>query len=160
MKIQDFKSIRKKIYQFCAYQERSENQVKEKLKSLGLQNEQQIFDLIQELKTEKFIDEERFVKSFVRGKFRNCKWGKEKILYELNAQNFSSKLVEIALSEIDDEEYFQNLYQLAKKKIQSLYDDKDAYLKTQKYLLQKGYELENIQKILKEIKENGSFTNY
>ncbi len=51
--------------------------------------------------------------------------------------------------EIDDEEYFQKLYQLARKKLTSLQKDEHAYRKTQKYLFQKGYEIENIQKVLK-----------
>lgn len=160
MKIIDLKTIRKKIYQYCAYQERSENQVIEKLKNLGLHNEQEIYQLINELKNENFIDNERFIKSFVRGKFRNCDWGKLKIFYELQLQNFENKAIQEALKEIDEEEYLQKLHQLALKKLKSLQKDENRYLKTQKYLHQKGFELELIQKILKEIKKDGEYRNH
>lgn len=155
MKTQDLQTIRKKIYQYCAFQERSENQVKVKLKTLGLEDELLIQTLIEELKKEKFIDNERFVKSYVRGKFRNCHWGKQKIFYELTLLGFSSKLIDIALQEIEEEEYFQTLKDLALKKLQSLHEDKDKYIKTEKYLYQKGYEMECIQKVLKEIDKDG-----
>lgn len=151
MKNQDIKIIRKKIYQYCAYQERSENQVREQLKKLGVDEQQQIDEIIDELKLEKFIDNERFVKSYVRGKFRNCHWGKQKILYELTLLGFSSKLIELGLREVEEEEYFQTLKDLALKKLQSLQDDKDKYIRTAKHLYQKGYEMESIQKVLKEI---------
>ncbi|GIV43165.1 MAG: recombinase RecX [Bacteroidia bacterium] len=147
----DLQSIRKKIYQYCAYQERSENQVKEKLKNLGLNDEQKVHEFIEELKAEKFLNEERYLQSFVRGKFRNCQWGKQKIIYELSLQNFQESAILHALEEIQEDEYYQTLYQLAIKKLRSLQSDEQAYLKTQKYLYQKGFETELIEKVLKEI---------
>jgi len=154
MKIQDLKSIRKKIFQYCAYQERSTFQVLQKLKEYSLEIHE-IEDIIAELKANRFLDDERYIKSFVRGKFRNCHWGKLKIEQELLMQNFDKESIQMALNEIEEDEYLETLENIAIKKLKSF--SKDAYRvqKTTKFLLQKGYEIELVQKIIKNIIKDG-----
>ena len=82
------KEAKVKIAKFCAYQERCHQEVRDKLFSFGLlpnDVEEIIFELIQE----DFINEERFTKAFVRGKFNYKKWGRIKITQELKRRKIS-----------------------------------------------------------------------
>jgi|SRR5690606_26270827 len=141
-----------KLMQFCAYRDRSQKEVEEKLKNMRMipqAREQIIIQLMQE----NFLNEERFARSFVRGKFRIKKWGRIKIVQELKKKDISAPLVKIALTEIDETAYFKNLQDLAEKKNQ-LIKEKDAYKKKNKlmsYLLQKGYEFQLVYEVCNEI---------
>ena len=130
-----------KLMQYCAYRDRSQKEVEEKLREMRMiphACEQIIIKLMQE----DFLNEERFARSFVRGKFRIKKWGRIKIKQELKFKEIGSPLIKIALTEIDEKEYFKTLVELAEKKV-VLIKEKDVYKKKQKlsnFLLQKGYE--------------------
>lgn len=130
-----------KLMQFCAYRDRSQKEVEEKLKDMRMipaAREQIIIKLMHE----NFLNEERFARSFVRGKFRIKKWGRVKIKQELKAKEISSPLIKIALTEIQEEDYLNTLNELAEKKA-LLIKEKDPYKRRNKlcnYLIQKGYE--------------------
>mgnify|MGYP003295729678 CR=1 FL=1 len=130
-----------KLMQFCAYRDRSQKEVEEKLKDMRMihaAREQIIIKLMHE----NFLNEERFARSFVRGKFRIKKWGRVKIKQELKAKEISSPLIKIALTEIQEEDYLNTLSELAEKKA-LLIKEKDPYKRRNKlcnYLIQKGYE--------------------
>ena len=130
-----------KLMQFCAYRDRSQKEVEEKLidmRMIPAVREKIIIQLMQE----NFLSEERFARSFARGKFRIKKWGRNKIKQELKAREISAPLIKIALTEIDEEDYFKTLRDLAEKKL-LLLKEKDPFKKRNKlsnYLLQKGFE--------------------
>ncbi|MDT0643119.1 regulatory protein RecX [Zunongwangia sp. F363] len=130
-----------KLMQFCAYRDRSHKEVEEKLKEMNMipaAQEQIIIQLMQE----GFLNEERFARSFVRGKFRIKKWGRIKIKQELKLREISSPIIKIALTEIDEDDYFATLHELAEKKL-SLIPEPNSFKKKKKlsdYLLRKGYE--------------------
>ncbi len=130
-----------KLAQYCAYRDRSHKEVEEKLKEMRMipaACEQIIIKLMQE----DFLNEERFARSFVRGKFRIKKWGRIKIKQELKNREISAPLIKIALREIEEKEYLNTLYMLAEKKA-SLLKEEDPFKKRKKlanFLLQKGYE--------------------
>jgi regulatory protein len=141
-----------KIAAFCAYQERCQKEVRDKLLEKGI-GEDEAEDLIVFLITEGYLNEERFAKSFVRGKFRIKKWGKRKILYELRHKELSEYVVKKGLAEIEDDAYWEVLLELAQRKHQEL-SMKDPYQKRDKifkYLYSKGYETHLIEEVLKEI---------
>lgn len=130
-----------KLMQFCAYRDRSHKEVEAKLKEMRMIPAAQEKIIIQ-LMQENFLNEERFARSFARGKFRIKKWGKIKIKQELKAREISAPLIKIALSEIDQQEYLAALHELAEKK-SLLIRDKDPFKrrsKLSKYLIQKGFE--------------------
>lgn len=130
-----------KLMQYCAYRDRSQKEVEEKLREMRM-IPQACEHIIIKLMQENFLNEERFARSFVRGKFRIKKWGRIKIKQELKLKEISSPLIKIALTEIDDNEYYKTLVELAEKK-EGLIKEKDPFKKRQKlinYLLQKGYE--------------------
>lgn len=130
-----------KLMQFCAYRDRSQKEVEEKLiemRMIPAAREKIIIQLMQE----NFLSEERFARSFARGKFRIKKWGRNKIKQELKAREISTPLIKIALTEINDEDYINTLGELAVKK-SLLLKEKDTFKKRNKlnnYLLQKGFE--------------------
>ena len=142
-----------KLMQYCAYRDRSHKEVEEKLREMRMipaACEQIIVQLMQE----NFLNEERFARSFVRGKFRIKKWGRIKIKQELKFREISAPLIKIALTEIDETEYFNTLTELAQKK-NALLKEKDPFKKRKKlanYLLQKGYESALIFEVLDNLK--------
>lgn len=135
------KQAKLKMESFCAYQERAQQEVRDKLYTWGLHSED-VENIIAELITENFLNEERFAKAFVRGKFRIKKWGKVKIIQHLKAKRISSTLIKIALREIDLDEYEENLDTLIQKKIGSQADSLSLSEKAKlmRYLQSKGYE--------------------
>ncbi len=130
-----------KLMQFCAYRDRSHKEVEEKLRKMNMipaAQEQIIIQLMQD----DFLNEERFARSFVRGKFRIKKWGKIKIKQELKFREISAPIIKNALTEIDQQKYTSTLYELAEKKLRLL-KEPDNFKKKRKladFLLRKGYE--------------------
>jgi regulatory protein len=141
-----------KMAQFCAYRDRSHKEVEVKLKELRmipLACEQIIMKLMQE----GFLNEERFARSFVRGKFRIKKWGRNKIKQELKIRDISTPIIKLAFTEIDEEIYLSTLGELAEKKL-NLINEVNPIKRKKKlinYLLQKGYEPQLIYDVSNEL---------
>lgn len=150
MKDSTFEEAKKKIYRYCAYQERCHQEVKNKLYELGLRSAQ-VDELIAHLITEGFINEERFAKAFAGGKFRLKKWGRLKIMHELEARGLTATCIRIGLKEIDDQEYGQTLVRLIRKKIRETAEGNPYRLrdKVAKSLIAKGYEPDLVWKEIK-----------
>jgi len=131
----------KALEHFCAYQERCHKEVEQKLYDLRMipeAKEQIILHLLQH----NFLNEERFAKAFVRGKFTIKKWGRIKIVSELKFKNISPYNVKTALKEIDEDDYLATLQQIAKKKL-ALIKESNSFKKKNKlinYLISKGFE--------------------
>ena len=93
-----------KLTKYCAYQERCHSEVRNKLYEWGLYQsvvEETIVSLIQD----DFLNEERFAEAYARGKFRIKKWGRIKILAELNKRKISEYCKKKGLDQIDEGEY-------------------------------------------------------
>ncbi len=137
-----------KMRKFCLYADRCHQDVRTKLikdKIYGEELEQIMAVLIEE----NFLNEERFAKAFVTGKFRQNKWGKQKIKMQLKAKRVSSYCIRKGLEEIDEEDYINVLERLWNKKYLTL-RDADEYVKKQKvikFLLGKGYDYEDIKQV-------------
>lgn len=151
-KIYDLNEAREKIRAFCLYRERSQKEVYDKLISYGLMPE--IADtLISELIQDRFLDEERFARAFVRGKFKIKKWGRIKIKQALYPHRLSDYVLKKAFSEIDPDLYYQHLLQRAEKRW-PLSKGANHYQRKQKlraYLMRNGYEGDLIQEALDEL---------
>lgn len=143
--------IQEKLASYCAYQDRCQWEVENKLREFNLipeARDQILIYLIQN----KFLNEERFAKSFARGKFYQKNWGKIKIRIELKKRKIPSKLIESSLREIDEEDYLKTLRHLFEKKKNSLISERESFKKKAKirnYLLQKGFESEIIADLLR-----------
>lgn len=132
-----------KLRQYCAYQERSHSEVKQKLWDLGVWRSEHDA-IISSLIDDDYLNEERFAKAFVGGKFRMKEWGRKKIYYGLKEKGIGDYLIKQAMKEIDEEVYRKTLHHLTEKKWQSLKGEHHLVRKkkTMDYLLQKGYEHE------------------
>lgn len=142
-----------KIKHFCAYQERSHAETRDKLYSFGLYKNE-VEELLSSLIQENYLNEERFAIAFAGGKFRMKQWGKVKIKYELKGKGVSEYNVKIALADIDEAVYTKTLYKQAELKMKSLRSETNLFSKRKKlrqYLLQKGFESARITTVLKDL---------
>ena len=128
-------------------------EVSMKLKSWGLIQEA-IDLLIIELIEFNFLNEERYARSFARGKFRIKKWGKLKIRMALKKREVYFKCIEFAMLEIDDKTYLNTLKELLQKK-NDILKETNLYKRKMKlinYLVNRGYEYDLIHDALVELK--------
>lgn len=135
------KDILLKLEHYCAYQERCHYDVHKKLYDLRIP-EVGHDEIIHHLISNNYLNEERFVKAYVKGKFRLKKWGKVKISIELKTRKISDYLIQLGLEEINFSEYREACETLYDKKISTLRDSKQ-YIRQQKavrFIISKGYE--------------------
>jgi len=140
---------------YCAYQERNQQEVRSKLFSYGLDPDE-VDELIIQLSAEKFLDEERYAKAYVRGKYSLKRWGRRKILQGLKASRISDYCIKQGLKEIDPEVYEENLFYLLEKKNRTE-KERNPMLRNQKlsyYLMSKGYESDLVQDAIKRLVDN------
>ncbi|WP_194767003.1 regulatory protein RecX [Tamlana sp. I1] len=122
----------KKLEHFCAYQERCHQEVRKKLESMYMIPEA-IDMIIVHLLNHNFLNEERFAKAFVSGKFRIKRWGRRRLTSELKQKDISKFNITQALSEIENEEYIAVFNDLAEKKINSI-KEVNIYKKRKKFI--------------------------
>ncbi len=132
-----------KILRYCAYQERSHKEVKNKLFEYGLRTHE-VDEILAHLITEGFLNEARYAKAFAGGKFRIMKWGRLKIQRELEWAGLTQRCIKLGLSEIDSSDYAKAAKKLIEKKAAEL-SEEDPFKKKNKiaqFLIGKGYEPE------------------
>ncbi len=143
---------REKIQRYCAWQERSHFEVRNKLYEYGL-HRRDVDELLSALITDGFLNEERFARAFAGGKFRMKKWGRIKIVHALEAKRVSANCIRIALKEIEEGPYVNTLVQLLAQKASAL-DEENVFKlrdKLSKYAIQKGYEPELVWREVKKL---------
>lgn len=145
----DKKSALLKAEHFCAYQERSQQEVRDKLYSYGLKSTE-VEEVIAELIESNFLNEQRFAIAYTLGKFRMKGWGKIKIKQGLKLKKVSPKLIDNALKQIEGEVYLERLKGILEKKA-TLIRENDDFKRKQKlilYAMGKGYEKDLILDVL------------
>ena len=149
-KLFPFQEIKQKLVNFCVYQDRCHTEVEQKMNEFVLIPEAKE-EILLYLMKENYLNEERFAKSFTRGKFYIKKWGKNKIKQQLRLKGISDKLIAISFSEIDDLDYQLTIRELIEKLLPTYNGLKDYQRKQKliKFLMSKGYEFEMIQNELK-----------
>src|SRR5262245_41021825 len=95
-----------KAKQYCAYQERSHSEVKEKLYNYGLQKKE-VDELLSKLIEENYLNEERFAIQYAGGKFRMKQWGRVKIKYALKQKQVSEYCIKKAIASIPEGDYMK-----------------------------------------------------
>lgn len=140
-----FDEIKQKLVNYCVYQDRCHAEVEQKMREFLLIDEAKE-EIILFLLKENYLNEERFTRSYIRGKFYIKHWGKNKIKINLKQKQISEKLINSCFDEIDDADYEKTI-----KKIYDNYYTKQTGLKeyqkktkTIKYLIGKGFEYEKI----------------
>lgn len=139
-----------KLMSFCAYQERSQHEVRQKLYDYGLYSAE-VEEIIVDLIEDNFLNEERFARAYAGGKFRIKRWGRLKIKQGLQNHRLSAWCMKAAMEEIDEEEYMQVLEGVLHKKWEQLMGKKDFERQQlcARYALGRGYESDLIWEVLK-----------
>ncbi len=131
----------KKLESYCAYQDRCHKEVVAKLREMRMIPEA-IDQIVVHLIKDNFLNEERFAKSFARGKFSIKKWGRNRIANELKQRDISKFNIKTALEEIDHSEYQKTFNELAEKRLTQI-KEKDIQKRRKKladYLFYRGWE--------------------
>ena len=143
------KDALRKAASFCAYQERTQQEVRKRLDAWDIYGDD-AEELIAELITQGYLSEERFATTFAGGKFRVKGWGKRKITQHLKQRGITGRNLETALSTIKPADYKAMLAELLDKKRRAIKDDNPLVVKQKlaRYALSKGYESSLIWEVL------------
>ena len=139
---------------FCAYQERCSQEVLKKLTEWGcIGNDAGM--VIAKLTDERYLDEDRFAKMFVGGKFRIKRWGRIKIIAELKKRKIPASSIQRALNEINEVSYREVLKKMMAVKAASLRatDPMQRYTSITRYAASKGFEKGLIIELLKKLEQ-------
>ena len=139
-----------KMAKYCAYQERCVKDVREKLKTFDLPDEEKT-KILDFLLDNRFVNDERFAKSFVRGKVNQSGWGINKIRFHLMQKGIPKELIDEALGQTDEEVYRQRLVDILKAKAKTVKAENnfEKNRKLAAYALQKGFESNLVWEVLK-----------
>lgn len=148
----DYTQALSKAMDLCSKAEKCVSDIQAKLNEWGVEHSDSR-KIIATLIVEKFIDEERYARYFVRDKFRFNQWGRIKIVFMLKSKNIPSPLIDEALFEIDDEAYHELLQKLLKEKSKKTkfineYDKKGKLIR---FAQSRGFEYEDITEALKSV---------
>ena len=140
-----FDEIKQKLVNYCVYQDRCHSEVEQKMREFLLIPEAKD-EIYLYLIKENYLNEERFTRSYIRGKFYIKHWGRNKIKINLKQKGINEKLISISMDEIDDSDYQKTLLKLYQNYFftQKGLKEYQKKSKTIKYLLSKGYEYEAI----------------
>lgn len=142
MSSSEFRKAKVKLESYCAYQDRCTTEVLKKMDSFELSDKEREA-LLDHLMLFKFLDDERFARSYASGKFVIKAWGRIKIKSYLRAKGLTNNLIQLGLKEIDNEAYFETIQTLALRKWQALANEKDKWVRKQKvfrFLASRGFE--------------------
>lgn len=138
-----------KLQHYCAYQDRCHEEVRSKLMELSVYGDD-LEEIMALLIEENYLNEERFARSFARGKFRLKQWGRIKIKQELKARQISDYCIRKGLEEISEEDYLMSIRFLIHKKLNRENTFNQTKQKTAQYLIRKGYEAHLVWEIIHE----------
>jgi len=141
-----------KAEKYCAYQERSQLEVKRKLLGMGL-NYEEADEILVSLIKSNFLNEERFAQAFSRGKMKVKKWGARKISLALKSKGVQGKLLSDAVGQLPKSELEENMLQLLQKKDKTLKETEPfkRAAKLRNYLVGKGYEPEKVTEAVRKL---------
>lgn len=149
-----YKELLEKAKHYCTYQERCHSEVRTKLVEIGARG-LDLENLMAQLIEENFLNEERFAVAFVGGKFRQKQWGRIKIRMELQKKQVSEYCMREAFKQLEEQEYYDTLYQVIHKKSLTL-DEPDKIKKKYKLAqigIAKGFENDLVWKVVNSLTE-------
>ena len=139
----------------CSRAEKSPGSIQQKLMQWEL-SEEEAGLVMQQLFQEKYLDEERFARSYVRDKFRFNQWGRVKIAYQLKAEKISAPVIEHALETIDEADYRETIRKLVNEKIRKTKapDPYDLKAKVFRFVQSRGFETELVFSVYEECQKD------
>ena len=141
-----------KMAKYCAYQERCVKEVRDKLKTFDIAEEDKT-KILDYLLDNRFVNDERYAKAFVRGKVNQSGWGINKIRFHLIQKGIDKDIIDEALGQTDEEAYRQRLIEILKTKAKTIKADSDFKKKRKlaAYAMQKGFEGALVWEVLKDL---------
>lgn len=141
-----------KMAKYCAYQERCVKDVRDKLKTFDISQENRD-KILEYLLDNRFANDERFAKSFVRGKINQSGWGLNKIRFHLAQKGIAKDIIDEALEQTDEEVYRQRLIDILNTKAKTVKAENDFEKKRKlaAYAMQKGFEGSLVWETLKDL---------
>ena len=140
-----------KMAKYCAYQERCVKEVRDKLKTFDIAEEDKT-KILDYLLDNRFVNDERYAKAFVRGKVNQSGWGINKIRFHLIQKGINKDIIDEALGQTDKEAYHQRLIDILKTKAKTIKaaSDFEKKRKLAAYAMQKGFEGSLVWEVVKE----------
>lgn len=140
-----------KMAKYCAYQERCVKDVKDKLKTFDIPQESKD-EILDYLLDNRFVNDEQFARSFVRGKLNQSGWGVNKIRFHLMQKGIDKDVIDEAFGQTDEEVYKQKLIDILKAKSKTVKAETDFERKRKlaAFAMQKGFEGSLVWEVLKE----------
>ena len=137
------------LAQLCARSEHCRHDMQEKMRRWGMSDEAQA-RVMQRLVGERYVDDERYARAFVRDKIRYNKWGRRKVEQALWMKRIDDDIRERVLGEVDDGEYLAVLRPLLKQKCRSTKAATDYELnqKLVKFALGRGFTFDIIRQCI------------
>ena len=133
----------------CANAEHCQHEMLEKMRKWELTEAVQA-RVMARLVKERYIDDERYARAFVKDKIRYNKWGRRKVQQALWLKRIDDDVQQTVLDEISDEEYLKVLKPLLKQKTKSIKAESD-YERNQKlvrFALSRGFTFDIIRQCL------------
>ena len=133
----------------CAQAEHCQQEMRDKMKRWEMAPEVQE-RVIARLIKERYIDDERYARAFVKDKIRYNKWGRRKVQQGLWMKHIDDDIQQRVLSEVDDTEYLAVLKPLLKQKAKSIKAENDYELtqKLVRFALGRGFTFDIIRQCL------------
>ncbi len=144
-----YKDALRRAAALCSNQEQCTGTILEKLRTWGVDKDE-AHRVIQKLQEEKFLDDRRYAKFFVRDKYKLNRWGKVKITAMLRQKKIENSVIEEALTEINMKEYEEICENLIKTKSATL-NESNHYIRKGKlfrFAAGRGFESDLIHRIL------------
>ena len=140
-----------KMVKYCAYQERRVKEVRGKLKTYDIPQKEKD-KILDYLLDNRFVNDERYANSFVRGKINQSGWGLNKIRFHLVQKGIAKDIIDEALGQTDEEAYRQRLIDIlkTKSKIVKAENDFEKKRKLAAYAMQRGFEGDLVWEVLKD----------
>ena len=141
-----------KMAKYCAYQERCVKDVRDKLKTFDISEEEKA-KILDYLLDNRFVNDERFAMAFVRGKVNQSGWGGNKIRFHLIRKGIDKEIIDEALGQTDEEVYRQRLIDILKTKSKTVKAETDFEKKRKlaAYAMQKGFKSSLVWEVLKDL---------
>ena len=146
----------RKLEHYCAYQDRCHQEVRKKLLDLGCYGDD-LEEVMAQLVIDNFLNEERFARSYARGKFRIKGWGRHRIKRDLKQKHISAYCIKKAMEELEEFDYDERLVEVILKK-NRLLREPDMFKrkgKLAKFVMAKGFETGLIWETLRRLESDG-----
>lgn len=146
------KSAFLQLSSLCGRTEKCASEVADKLKKLGLEEEEAL-PVLEKLIADHYVDDRRFARAYVKDKFRFNRWGRQKIEFMLRQKRIPGDIISSAIDEIAAESYSEELKKILSDKLRTI-KAKDAFDKRNKlmrFALSRGFEAEAVYRSLKEL---------